>query len=97
MTGAINNLAASAAGAPVSSQKGVRDKRKADAEEARRRDDVRDRFDKRVSEVEEIDAIRTAKDATQEESREDREEHSVGYRPDGLKFGQRRGELDLNA
>ncbi len=85
MTGAINNVAASSiAGAPQQSRSVSKENRKADEAEARRKG-IRDEFKKSVNEALEADAVRSAKDPTQEESREDREEHDVGYhkRDDG--------------
>lgn len=79
MTGAINNVAASSiAGAPQQSRAVSKENRKAEDAEARRKA-ARDEFRKSVDEALHADAVRNAKDATQEESQEDREEHDVGY------------------
>jgi len=79
MTGAVNNVAASSiAGAPQQSRAGVVDKRKAEEADERRKS-IRDEFKKSVDEALHAEAVRSAKDPSQEESREDREEHDVGY------------------
>ncbi len=93
MTGAINNVAASSvAGAPQQTRSAAKENRKADETDERRKR-VRDEFRKSVDEALEADAVRSVKDPTQEESREDREEHDVGYhKKDG--DGKR---LDLSA
>ena len=79
MTGAVNNVAASSiAGAPQQTRSAAKENRKADEADARRKG-IRDEFKKSVDEALEADAVRSVKDSTQEESREDREEHDVGY------------------
>ena len=94
MTGAVNNLAASAAGSPLTSAREA--KRKEETERARRR--LRAEQPREVlapvDEVELTDAVRNLKDNTQEETHEDREEHpAYGTQPDGTP-GRR---IDLSA
>jgi Mg-chelatase subunit ChlI len=94
MTGAINNIAGSLAGTQGQANVGKREIRKQD-EQAERRRGVRDEFKKTIGQVLEADAVRSAKDSTQEESNEDRQEHDVGYhKPDEGEDPQR---LDLSA
>ena len=78
MTGAVNNVAGSLAGQQGQGGVARRAVRKQD-EQAERRRGVRDEFKKTIGEVLEADAVRSAKDSTQEESNEDRQEHDVGY------------------
>lgn len=99
MTGAINNLASSLAGAPASSNAAARKQQAQDTDKARRRGRVHDSYQSAVEHIEQIDAVRNLADADQEEAREDRQEHQIGYRPQS---GQGRKDdrpprLDLNA
>lgn len=99
MTGAINNLASSLAGAPASSNAASRKQQAEDTDKSRRRSRVHDSYQAAVEHVEQIDAVRTLADASQEEAQEDRQEHVIGYTPKGgpgrLDDGKPR--LDLNA
>lgn len=102
MTGAINNLASSLAGAPASSNVAARKQQAEDTDKARRRGRVHDSYQSAVEHVEHIDAVRNLADADQEEANEDRQEHQTGYTPQTPQ--SRRGHhddekprLDLNA
>ena len=97
MTGAINNLAASAAGAPLSSAKGVKDKREVERREAERRRGIRDEFHSQVDQTETVEAVRGAEDSTQEQTREDHEQHASGYSARGRPTGDDHPKLDLSA
>ncbi|MEZ6244250.1 MAG: hypothetical protein R3B57_14540 [Phycisphaerales bacterium] len=95
MTGAVNNVAASSiAGAPQQSRSVSKENKKADEADARRKA-IRDEFKKSVDEALAADAVRSAKDPSQEESREDHEEHDVGYHKHDGDGEQKR--LDLSA
>jgi len=100
MTGAITNLAASLAGAPVSSDRASRRKAREETSKSQSRARVLDEYRARVDQVEEIDATRQLADADQEEALEDRTEHHVGYDPDGVQRRRPDDEhpnLDLRA
>jgi len=99
MTGAINNLASSLAGAPVSSNAASRKQQAEETDKARRKGRVRDSYDASVEHVEQIDAVRSLADADQEEANEDRQEHQIGYKPQGGRHHRTddRPRLDLNA
>lgn len=90
----MNNVAASAAGAPLSSSQQVKAKKQREQESRLRR--AGDAYEPTVTETEHIDAVRNLKDSTQEESREDAQEHGVGYRKQRDKPGDS-PRLDLNA
>lgn len=94
MTGAINNLASSLAGAPVSSNQASKAKASESFEKTLQRRRIKDEYNAQVEQVEHIDAVRTLSHADQEEAREDREEQQTGYAPTK---GRRPGRLDLNA
>lgn len=96
MTGAINNLAASAAGAPLTSSQGVKSKREADTRETERRRRIQDEFHQ-VDQTETAEAVRGAEDSTQEQTREDHEQHAMGYSPRGRAKGDDHPKLDLSA
>lgn len=99
MTGAINNLASSLAGAPASSNVASRKQQAEDMDKTRRRGRVHDSYQAAVEHIEHLDAIRRLADANQEEANEDRQEHVIGYTSKGGR-GQREEEtprLDLNA
>ncbi|MEZ6318787.1 MAG: hypothetical protein R3B49_08545 [Phycisphaerales bacterium] len=97
MTGAINNLAASAAGAPLTSAQGVKAKREEETREAKRRRGIRDEFHSEVDQTESAEAVRGAEDSTQEQTREDHEEHATGYSARGRPKGDDHPRLDLSA
>lgn len=99
MTGAINNLASSLAGAPASSNAAARKQQAQDTDKARRRGRVRDSYQSAVEHVEQLDAVRNLADADQEEAREDRQEHQIGYTQKNQKGRKddRQPRLDLNA
>ncbi len=98
MTGAINNLASSLAGAPVSSHRASAKKAADEAEKSERRRAARDEFRSVLDEVEHIDATRRLADADQEEAKEDRDEHHIGYTPEGLRHREDGASgLDLSA
>ena len=99
MTGAINNLASSLAGAPASSNVAARKQQAEDTDKARRRGRGHDSYQAAVDQVEMIDAVRSLADADQEEANEDRQEHQIGYTAKGPQ-GRRESDqprLDLNA
>lgn len=99
MTGAINNLASSLAGAPASSNAAARKQQAQDTDKSRRRGRVHDSYQAAVEHVEHLDAIRKLADADQEEAREDRQEHQIGYTRKNQKGRKddRQPRLDLNA
>jgi len=74
----VNNVAGSLAGTQQQGQVASKKLRRQE-EEDRRRGRVRDEFERSVDRVLEADAVRSAKDSTQEESREDQTEHNVEY------------------
>ena len=84
MTGAINNLASSLAGAPASSNAASHKQQAEETDKARRKGRVRDSYNASVEHVEQIDSVRSLADADQEEANEDRQEHQIGYKPKGL-------------
>ena len=93
MTGAIPNFQAAAAGSPIHQARQKERARKA-AEAKGRGNSPDDSVE--FSEVEQIDAVREAGDAASEETREDHEEHSVGYGPrGGSRGGPRKPRIDL--
>lgn len=94
MTGAVNNVAGSLAGTQGQSNIAKREIRKKD-DEAERRRGIRDEFKKTIGQVLEADAVRNAKDSTQEESNEDRQEHDVAYHK--RNDGEDPKRLDLSA
>ena len=94
MTGAVNNVAGSLAGSQGQGNIASRSIRKQD-DQAERRRGIRDEFKKTIGEVLEADAVRNAKDSTQEESNEDRQEHDVGYHK--RDEGEDPKRLDLSA
>jgi len=100
MTGAINNLASSLAGAPVSSDRAARKKAREETAKSQSRARADDEYRARVDQLEEIDAARKLADADQEEASEDRTEHHVGYDPEGQRRRAGDGDhssLDLSA
>ena len=96
MTGAINNLAASHAGAPLTSHQAVKEKRREETRVAEKRR-ARDAYEPVVTEVEAGEAVRTAEDSTQEQTREDHQQHAVGYEPTGRAMTDRSPRVDLSA
>ncbi|GJM18024.1 MAG: hypothetical protein DHS20C14_02370 [Phycisphaeraceae bacterium] len=95
MTGAINNLAASAAGAPLTSAQANKAKKREETQRAQRR--ARDMFEHQVEQVEHAEGPRRAEDATQEQTREDHQTHGLEYGADGsAKHGPKR-KVDLSA
>ena len=97
MTGAINNLAASLSGAPTTAANAQSKKVRQETTKSANRRGIRDAYVKSVSETEAIDSVRTLADADQEDAREDRQEHQIGYTKQGQKNSPRRPGLDLNA
>ena len=97
MTGAINNLAASLSGAPLSSAASSKAKAQESFKAAYKRKLIKDEYNTRVEEVEQTDRIRSLADADHEEAREDRQEHQTGeyLNRQALKPSPKR--LDLNA
>ncbi len=93
MTGAINNLASSLSGAPLSSAAASKAKAKESFESTYKRRLIKDEYNARVEQTETIDSVRSLADADQEDAREDRQEHQNGFVPPH----QRHGRLDLNA
>jgi hypothetical protein len=93
MTGAINNLAASLAGAPVTSNQGSKAKAAESFEKTFKRRRIKDEYNAKVEQTEQIHAVRTLADADQEEAREDRQEQQGDYRSNPGTPGR----LDLNA
>ena len=98
MTGAINNLASSLAGAPVSGHRASAKKSAEETDRSEKRRAARDEFRTMLDEVEQIDPTRRLAGADQEDAKEDRDEHSLGYTPEGLRHrdGGASG-LDLSA
>ncbi len=99
MTGAINNLASSLAGAPASSNAAARKQQAEDTDKSRRRGRVHDSYQAAVEHIEQIDAVRSLADASQEEAHEDRQEHVIGYTANRGRGQHDDGKprLDLNA
>jgi len=97
MTGAINNLAASLSGAPVSSAAASKAKAEESFKATYKRKLIKDEYNKQVEEVEHIDSIRSLADADQEDAREDREEHQTGYPAYHRSHQPKPPRLDLNA
>jgi hypothetical protein len=97
MTGAINNLASSLSGAPVSSAASSKAKAEETFKATYKRKLIKDEYNNQVEETEHIGAVRSLADADQEDAKEDREEHQTGYPQYQriLKPGPSR--LDLNA
>ncbi len=97
MTGAINNLAASLSGAPLSASNAQRKKIRQESTKAQNSRGIQDAYVKTVSQAEAIDAIRNLADADQEDAREDRQENQIGYTQQGQHGKSGPGRLDLNA
>jgi len=97
MTGAINNLAASLSGAPATAANAQSQKVRQESTKSANRRGIRDSYVRAVSETEAIDAVRNLADADQEDAREDRQEHQIGYTRKGQKNSPRNRGLDLNA
>ncbi|PCI06910.1 hypothetical protein COB72_11185 [bacterium] len=97
MTGAINNLAASLSGAPVSSAAASKAKAEETFKATYKRKLIKDEYNTQVEEVEHIDAVRNLADADQEEAKEDRQEHQTGYPEYQRALKDRPKRLDLNA
>ncbi len=96
MTGAINNLASSLSGAPLSTAAAAKSKAKETFESTYKRKMIKDEYNAKVESIEHIDAVRLLADADQEDANEDRQEHQTGYhnrRP----LGPGPSRLDLNA
>ena len=97
MTGAINNLAASLSGAPVSSAASSKAKTEETFKATYKRKLIKDEYNTQVEEVEHIDAVRSLADADQEDAKEDRQEHQTGYPAYQRALQDRPKRLDLNA
>jgi hypothetical protein len=97
MTGAINNLAASLSGAPVAAANSQNKKVRDDATKYSKRRGIHDAYEKSVTQTEATEAIRKLADADQEEAREDRQEHQIGYTKSGQQRNKQTPGLDLNA
>lgn len=97
MTGAINNLASSLSGAPASASNAQSKKVRQESTKSANRRGIRDSYVQSVSETEAIDSVRNLADADQEDAREDRQEHQIGYTRKGQKNSPRNRGLDLNA
>ena len=97
MTGAINNLAASLSGAPVSSAASSKAKAEETFKATYKRKLIKDEYNTKVEEVEHIDAVRSLADADQEDAKEDRQEHQTGYPAYHRMLKDRPKRLDLNA
>jgi len=97
MTGAINNLASSLAGAPASSNAANKAKASESFEKAFRRRRVQDQYEAQVEQTEHIDAMRSLADADQEDAQEDRQEQQLGYPPYRRPLVEHPSRLDLNA
>ena len=97
MAGAINNLASSLSGAPVSPSASSKTIAEESFKATYKRRLIKDEYNATVEETEHIDAVRSLADADPEDAREDREEHQTGYPQNqgNLKPGPSR--LDLNA
>ena len=102
----VNTIASSLAGATPAGNQQAATRRAEGNERARRRQAVRDRLElkgegapdaEEIEFVEPAERARTAKDATGEESAEDRIEHGVAYRPPGYGGRPAGGSLDLSA
>lgn len=81
MTSFGPNLASSLAGAPASERQHVQRASRELRDRARARESRRDEHDAPVDQVELTEAVRTLKDNSQEETRDDRKEHT-GYQVD---------------
>ncbi len=97
MTGAINNLASSLAGAPVSSAASSKAKAAESFEKTFRRKRVKDEYNAQVEQTELMDSVRSLADADQEAAREDRQEQQIGYPPYRRHPFEHPARLDLNA
>lgn len=97
MTGAINNLASSLAGAPVSSSTASRAKSAESFEKTFRRKRIKDEYNARVEQTELIDSVRSLEDANQEAAQEDRRAQHTGYPPYKRPLIEHPSRLDLNA
>ena len=94
MTGAINNLASSLAGAPAASKHASKAKASESFDKALQCRRIKDQYDAKVEQTEQIDAVRNLADADQEDAREDREANQGGNMPYAPK---RHGRIDLSA
>jgi len=97
MTGAINNLASSLSGAPVSSAAASKAKAEESFKATYKRKLIKDEYNAAVEETEHIEAVRSLADADQEDAREDRQEHETGYPAYRRASGPDTPRLDLNA
>ena len=97
MTGAINNLASSLSGAPVSSAASSKAKAQETFKATYKRKLIKDEYNAAVEETEHIDAVRSLADADQEDAREDRQEHQSRYLGYDRLLQSRPSRLDLNA
>ncbi|MBL4590856.1 MAG: hypothetical protein JKY96_02735 [Phycisphaerales bacterium] len=97
MTGAINNLAASLSGAPLSASNAQRKKIREDSTKAQNRRGISDAYVKTVAQTQAIDTVRTLADADQEDACEDRQEHQIEYTPQGHGNKPSPKRLDINA
>lgn len=95
MTGAINNLASSLAGAPAASKQASKVKASESFEKTLKRRRIKDEYNAQVEQVEQIEAVRTLADADQEDAREDRQANQSGY--PGPNRENQPGRLDINA
>lgn len=95
MTGAINNLASSLAGAPASSNQASKVKANESFDKTLRRRRIKDEYNAPVEQIEQIDAVRTLADADQEEAREDRQEQQAAYQRPNRE--DQPGRLDIHA
>ncbi len=97
MTGAINNLASSLSGAPMSSAASSKAKAEETFKAAYKRRLIKDEYNTQVEKVEHLDAVRSLADADQEDAKDDRQEHQTGYPTYQRSFPSRPKRLDLNA
>jgi len=101
MTGAINNLASSLSGAPVTSAISSKAKAKQAFEATYKRKLIKDEYNTGVEQTEHLGAVRSLADADQEDAKEDRQgqEHQTrhGYPSFKRTLQPRPSRLDLNA
>ncbi len=97
MFSAINNLAASLSGAPVAAAKAQKKRIRDESTKAQQRRGILDAYEKTVAQTEATDAVRNLADADQEDAREDRQEHQLGYTKTGQHDNHPPQRLDLNA
>ncbi|MEX0876973.1 MAG: hypothetical protein WD114_05900 [Phycisphaerales bacterium] len=97
MTGAINNLASSLAGAPASASSSAKAKANESFEKTFRRRRIKDEYNAKVEKTERIDTVRLLADADQEDAQEDRQEQQAGYTPYRRHLIEHPSRLDLNA